>query len=73
MKADRARLAAALRAEAHGTDLQLSETGLRVLVCGELPDGSLRELGSVDLACSLQVGAPSLRQMVDRVRFGGHR
>jgi hypothetical protein len=64
------RLTDALRAEAAEEDLGLDPTGLRAVAYGKRADGSLYELGSVDLACSLQVGAPGLRAMLDRVKFG---
>ncbi len=66
----RERILDALRAEAAGEDLRMDPRGLRVQVCGMRRDGSLYELGSVDLACALQVGSPGLREMADRARFG---
>lgn len=62
------RLECALRS----TDEHLIPEGARVLVCGPDKHGNLVELGSVDPTAALQVGAPHLRALIDRVRFGPH-
>lgn len=69
MTATRARIVDVLRAEASGEDLALASTGLRVVALAKRADGTLYQLGSVDLACALQIGSPGLHSMLDRVKF----
>lgn len=66
---ERERLACALRS----TDEHLFMDGGRITVCGPDSEGNLRELGSVDPYASLQVGAPSVRQMIEHVKFSNPR
>lgn len=65
---ERERLECAIRS----TDEHLFMENGRVLVCGPDRLGGIRILGSVDPFSSLQIGAPTLRELIDHVRFGLH-